>query len=65
MTYNYDFKEFEKNNCVLIRHGLSEFNYQWDIIKHDHGRESLDGEQGKIIRFDPKYFDSPLHEIGI
>ena len=56
------YKTDDPSNVVLIRHGMSEFNYQAEvIIAQDYGWES---QEMKAINVDPKIIDPEMHTIG-
>ncbi len=57
-----DPESLKKHPFVLIRHGLSKFNFKALIAKEEHGPDS---EQHQAVEKDPEGYDPELHEIGI
>ena len=55
-------EEFEQCSYVLVRHGLSVFNYRALVAKTEFGEDS---EQFKAVELDPHGEDPELHPVGI
>jgi hypothetical protein len=62
MTPAMNQEDFEANDFVLIRHGLSEFNYRALVAKNEFGKNS---EQFRAVETSTDLIDPELHEIGI
>lgn len=57
-----DPEQFERADYILVRHGVSEYNYKWEVAAQKYGKDS---PEVKAIQTDPGNFDPALHEIGI
>lgn len=61
-TTAMDKGQFSEAPYILIRHGLSNFNYRALVAQTDFGKDS---EEFKAVETDPNGIDPELHPIGI
>ena len=57
-----DAAQLKSSPYVLIRHGLSKFNYAALVAKTEHGEDS---PEFRAVEADPNMIDPELHDVGI
>ena len=57
-----DPQQLDQCSYVLIRHGLSGFNYKALVVGGEHGEDSA---EFKAVQTDPEGIDPELHPVGV
>lgn len=57
-----DATQLKSSPYVLIRHGLSKFNYAALVAKTEFGEDS---PEFKAVQEDPNMIDPELHDVGV
>lgn len=56
-----DINQFSESQFILIRHGMSEFNFKAAVVETDNGKEAYINEVANSVDL----IDPDLHSIGL